>query len=315
MNRLLLGKKFGLPRYVLTVAVLWVLYAVLNVMAPASPAISRYGITITQGNLLRATVLLPLLVIWLAALFAVVRFRYYTGLLRGSSDATAFKYLAQGLIMLFLVIVLPSFVSLVASYSPASLAMQKASVIIRNYLNVILYLLAFWYMWQGSRNLNKTVEVPLKRYKRDQTAVIALLAVLVIIYIWAIFNNQFRTISNDPLVRPTYYLSDWLIILTVFIPYVIAWFWGSLAIVNIRTFAQQVPGIFYRKAFTWVARGLIVIVALSICLQFLSQSASVFSHATLKLILLIVYLLLLAIASGYLLLAKGARDLAVIEEI
>jgi hypothetical protein len=137
---------------------------------------------------------------------------------------------------------------------------------------------------------------------------------LALIYAWAIFHNQFRTFSSDPLIKPTYFLHDWLIVATVLLPYLIIWLWGTWAVIEAYAFARQVPGVIYQKAFLSVTRGLTVTVLFLIGLQFLSQSTTVFGHAGLKTVLALVYLLLLALATGYVFLARGARQLTSIEE-
>lgn len=135
-------------------------------------------------------------------------------------------------------------------------------------------------------------------------------------YVWAVFHNSHRTITENPLlVRPTYFLEDWLIVLTIVIPYLITWTVGGLAILNIRSFAMDVPGKIYRRSFNNITYGLLTIILLGIGLQLLTQAATVFADSSLKVILLLVYLIILIMAAGYLYLARGARQLTDIEEI
>ncbi len=315
MDRPAWSNKFNIRSLLVFTIALWVIYAVLSVFAPVSQGISRYGITITQGNLLRATVLVPSLLIWLAAVFAIVRFRNYRALVTGSKESEGFKNITRGLIMLLLVLIVPAFVSLVASYKPDVVLMQKTTVIIRSYLSVIFYFGAFWFFLQGARSLNGTLEKPDRPTQRSYLAVILTMAILISLYTWAIFHNDFRTVSDNPLIRPTYYLPDWLIVLTILIPYLITWSLGVLAMMELRTFAISVPGVVYRRAFIQFGRGIGVVIGLSILLQLISQSASVFSSASLKLLLLLVYVILLVMAVGYLLLARGARHLTAIEKV
>jgi hypothetical protein len=292
----------------------WVLYVLLSFLAPQAESVSRAGLTLTQANLLRFTVLLPLLFIWITALFSAVRFQRYSKFIEGSAESRAFKLMTNGLWMLLLVIVVPSFINIVASYYPESETAQQFSTIIRNYVTVGLYLAGFWYLWQASESLLGTIGVQDIK-GRMRSGVLAILGILVIVYTWAIFQNPVRYVSTDPIVKATYYLPDAFIILTIIIPYALAWLCGTLAILNIIEYAKRVQGVIYRQTFLSVAYGLAWTVILLIGLQFLSQINAILSHAALKVILVIIYLLLLAIAAGYLLIARGAQKLTVIEEI
>jgi hypothetical protein len=293
--------------------VAWLIYVVLTVAAPAAEATGRYGLSLAQLNLLRATFLVPYLFIWLTALMTVVRFQHYAHQVSGSPEGAGFKKLAQGLGLLFLTLILPAFLNLFSTYFPDSLEVQKLTTIVTNYVTVILYLWAFWQLFRASQELNTAATTPAP--KRLKPAVIGTVAVLVLLYSWAVFHNDFRTVSVDPLVRPTYFLPDWLIIFTVMIPYIVVWLWGSLTIANIRHFARHVPGVVYRPAFLSVARGLTGIIGLLIVLQFLSQGAALFSQAKLSTILAVIYLLLIIIAVPYLFLARGGRQLSAIEDV
>ncbi len=309
------ARKLGKYKYFIALSVLWIIYAALSVSAPGAGAVTRYGITTTQGNMIRATVLLPSLFIWLTALYAVLRFRRYAKLIGDSPEAAGFKRVSDGLVMLLSALVVPGLVSIAAQYYPDSFVMQKTISITRNYLTIAFYLAAFWSLLEASRNWQQSIGDGNKENKGMRTAVLMAVGVLAVVYVWAVFHNSIRTVSNDPLIKPTYYLPDWLIVLTVIFPYMVIWIWGSLTVVNIRGLIQQVRGSVYRKAFSFITYGLITIVGLLIGLQFLTQAGTVLGRASLGFVLLVIYALLIIIAVGYLFLAKGAKQLSAIEEI
>lgn len=292
----------------------WVIYVVLSLLAPTAESVTRAGLTITQANLLRVTILLPLLFIWITALFSIIRFRRYSEFVKGSSEGSAFIFLTRGLWMLLLVIVIPNFIRIIASYYPDSATVLQFSTILRNYVTVALYLAGFWHLLQASKILLGTIDGE-QVAGRMRIVVFTLLGILVAVYAWAIFQNAHRYTSSDPIIIPTYFLPDALIILTIIIPYALTWLFGTLAVLNIIEYAKRVQGIIYRQTFVSVAYGLAWTVGLLIGLQFLTQANAALSHAALKVILVIVYLLLLAIAAGYLLIARGAQKLTVIEEV
>jgi hypothetical protein len=296
------------------ICLIWIVYVGFTLMAPATQAVSRYGLTLTQANILRIAIVLPVFFIWITVLFSVVRFRRYTGLVVDSPEEMGFRKITKGLFMLLLVIVVPGFVTVFATYYPHSELIQQVCIIIRNYLTIIFYMAGFIYLWQASRHLLRTVK-GIDWGEKYRTITLAGVGALTFIYTWFIFQNDYRSSSNDPLVLPTYGLPDILIILTIVIPYLLIWLFGSMAVLNMWSYAKEVPGIIYRQTFKSLAEGLTVTVILLIGLQFLSQANASLSHSTLKVILVIIYLLLLLIAAGYLMIARGAGKLAAIEEI
>ncbi len=300
--------------YYLGIIILWLIYAGLTFNSPTpAQTTGRYGLSTTELRVLRATVVLPFLFIWLAGIYAVVRFNRYLKYISDSNEAEGFRNIVYGLICLLIVIVVPQFINLYTTYNPESFEIQRRVTIVRNYSNIILYLSAFWFILKASRHLVGSISEA--KPNKMSLFIPIFMFVLSIFYILLIFLNDYRGVSDDPLIRPTYYLPDILIILTIALPYIIIWSLGTVAILKIHLFSKHVPGIIYRNAFSRVAFGLASIIGLSIIFQFISQSGAYFGRAGLGVILLIVYVILIAIAVAYLFIAKGAKALAAIEEI
>ena len=295
--------------------VVWLVYAGLSLLAPVNKSLERYHISVHQYHLLRATIYLPLLFIWWAVLFGALRFNRYAQMVAGTPEGQGFKKIALGLWVLLASIIVPSFVAFIASFNPDSVIVEKYVAITRNYLTVILYLVAFWQILQAARVLSGSVEGGGLTAQRARPMVIAVLVLLSAVYVGLVFNNEFRTFSNDPIIKPVYYLPDLLILLTVIIPYIFAWLWGSLAVLHIAVFARKVPGTIYRKAFRSVACGLVIITVFLIMVQLISQARGFFSQASLPIVLGIIYILLIVIGIGYVSIARGARALATIEKV
>jgi hypothetical protein len=299
--------------YYFAIIGLWIIYALATFMAPAAVQTSgRYGLSTGELSVLRITVVLPFLFIWLSGVYAVLRFSRYLKYVSNSNESEGFGNIIYGLWLLLIVIIVPSFIGLITTYNPDSYEIQKTITIIRNYFNIVLYLSAFWFILKASRQLTGIAEI--NRSKKWKLIGVIGLGIS-ILYVFLVFSNDYRGFSADSLIRPTYYLPDILIALTIILPYIVTWVLGLMAIYNIYFFSKHVSGVVYRKAFSWVAYGLGSITGLSIFLQFLSQSSAYFGRAGLSIILLIVYLLLIAIAIGYLCIAKGAKALTTIEEI
>ncbi len=301
-------------RFFTALGVVWLAYVVLSFMAPAAQVVSRYGLTLFQANLLRVSIVLPLFLIWLTAMYGVVKFRRYARLINESPESDGFRKITKGLWFLLAAVMVPSFINVIATYFPDSMMMQKAAIVIRNYLTIIFYMGGFVFLWQASKSLLRNIKAE-EWGKKYRTYVLASVGILTFVYAYLIFQNPFRTISNDPVVLPTYHLPDVLITLTIIIPYFLIWLFGSMAVLNFLSYAKQAPGLIYKDTFDYVAQGLGITVALLIGLQFLTQANASLGHAALSVILIIVYVLLIAIAAGYFMIARGAKKLALIEEV
>jgi hypothetical protein len=314
MKKMLAGTVPSKP-FIITVVVIWALYACLNLFAPASLALHTYKINLMQVNLLRGTIIVPLLAIWIAAAFAYIRIRNYAALVSSSPEGVGYYKISLGVGALIAGLIIPSIIGQISSYFPGNYTVESYTAIIRLYLSIVFNMLAFWNLFRGSQDLLRTMDAKEQRVYRIHYWTILVVALLSFVYAWAIFHNEFRTVSTDPLVRPTYYLPDWLIVPTIFIPYLLIWLWGGWAITNFRAYGRLVPGLVYRKALYSFMYGLTAIIILLISSQFITQISTVFTHSGLKLILMIVYALVLLIAAGYLFLARGAKQLTNIEEV
>src|SRR3546814_738920 len=73
-------------------------YLSVSLLVPADQAVlERYHLTVAQLNLLRLTVVLPLIAIWFAAFYGYDKFSLYARSIQNSSDGPAFGYIASGL--------------------------------------------------------------------------------------------------------------------------------------------------------------------------------------------------------------------------
>jgi hypothetical protein len=301
--------------YFIGIVIIWAIYVLLTLLAPAAHTTNRYGISIAQINLLRITLLIPYLFIWVAALFSVLQYKKYLKLISRSSEFQGFKNIVSGITMLLLQLVVSPYLGLVASYNPNSSEVQRAVTIIRTDFTIVFYLAAFYFFWKGTKLLVNTI---LKKDVKDKlmySVVPLLLIPLSIALVWFISHNDFRTFSSDPLIKPTYYLGDVSIFITIVIPYIIIWLLGFLSLINLKYLSKNVEGIIYKKSFDLVSKGLAIIIGLTIGLQFLTQATTYFRNASLSLILLLVYAILFCIGAAYVFFAYGAKSLTKIEKI
>jgi hypothetical protein len=116
--------------------------------------------------------------------------------------------------------------------------------------------------------------------------------------------------TNNP-----YALPIWLMLLTVIIPYLYAWFVGLLAAYEITTYTKQVRGVLYKQALHLLVIGLLAVIIGSITLQYVSSVAPAAGHLTLNYRLLLITLFRVVDGIGFVLIAIGALRLRKIEEV
>lgn len=300
--------------YLIAICLLWIIYAALTIGAPLSQTSARYGINLGMANLLRVTILIPYLFIWLSGVIAIFHFRKYIRSIVKSEEEEGFKNILIGIFLLLGTVIVPPFIGLYSNYNPGVFEVQKIVTILRNNATVLLYLTSFYYFWKGSGYLLKTLG-DVNKVKLSYLYPLGTITLLGITYIYIVLNNDYRSVSDSPIIRPTYYLEDVPIFITVVIPYILTWLLGLLAILNIQSLKNSVEGVIYKKSFNFLSQGLTLVITLAISLQFLSQATVALSNANLQIVLLLVYAILFSLSVSYWLLARGAKSLSAIEKI
>jgi len=289
--------------YVAFVAV-YVLLALLP--APDKATLTKYHLHATGVRLLDVTVIIPILVMWFAIFYGYAKLSCYGSLIQNNQDGKQVARLASGLFVLAIgtpIVTIVSTLLTVAARSHHSLT--GASVLIPDYLNIIIALIAFLFINRAARGLN--------RISRTTPGFMGSHGVVLLVIIIGVVFCDLIARSHANL-RTTYHMSYNLVMLTFAIPYMYIWFLGLFAIAEMYAYSKQVPGILYRKAWNRLAIGLGAIIVISILLQYLGTLSTWVSGLSLAKLLLLLYVLLLLLAGGFIVVALGTKDLMKIEE-
>ncbi|HYF97203.1 MAG TPA: hypothetical protein VD947_04180 [Patescibacteria group bacterium] len=185
-------------------------------------------------------------------------------------------------------------------------------VITNNYINLALVLVGFALIYKGAYkliNLKESRNISGWKY----------ITLLPLVFISALFtfltlNNPVRQFPSADVPTAAYYLPDWLLIITIIIPYVLVFYLGFFSILYIYMYRKNVRGIIYKNALDYFAKGLLCIVLSIIVIRYLAALTTLFDNSTLKIILLIIYLLILLLLCGFILLVKSVKKLKAIEK-
>jgi hypothetical protein len=284
----------------------------LAMRLPTDPAIlTHYSITQTKARLLNLTIIIPQIFIWLSALYGYVRFKIYAHLVSDGPEGAPLHMIANALLVLAFYMPISSVVSTVTSYLVLSNPQYiPSSAIIRNYLTMLFTVIAFLMLAKGSQKLLQNFKLSDKQTPLVNKYRSLLLILLTSAFNWLIITRPLNQQNGASI----YYLPSYLIILTLAVPYIYAWYEGLLAAARLYLYVKKVRGIVYKQAFDSLAKGLGIVVLVSIVIQFINTLSARLNRLNLTPLLLVIYVLLILYAVGFGFIARGAEKLKQIEE-
>lgn len=303
-------------RYYGLFIILFLLYIVISLSVKPDPvALAKFGITALHSRLITISFFFPILIIWLSSFYGFIKFRTYAEGIKNDIDGRAFLDISQGLGVLAIGLpiagVLSSLANYVISTDPSFI---PALTIFNNYLGVLIPLTAFIFMYRGAKMLGGITNITVSRFSKILTT--SLFVIFSAAYIYFSLINPIRQFPDASLGgRATYYLPDWLIVLTIIIPYLYIWYNGLRVAFTINAYSNNISGFIYKKAFKSLSQGIAAVIGSYICINFLSAFGSLFAGLGLGSIIVIIYALLVVIAVGYIYIALGAKRLGKIEEV
>lgn len=288
------------------------IYVVLIFVLPVNQAVMHaYKLSAFEYRMLLLLFNLPNIIAWLAAFIGYAKLRQYVRLVKQTPEGLYFDKLATGTAWLAWGLPIPAITTLLlGSLANSWGGFFPASVIIANYLKLIFPLVAFSIIGAAAHGLINLAKV---KFGFVSSRVIALLflagGVVYSLLVLKHFSNLSLTSTQNP-----YFLSIWLMVLTVMVPSLYTWFVGVLAAYEITLFSQQTRGVLYRQALHMLVAGLLIIIASFIALQYMRGIQPVVSYSTFDYHKVLSSIFHLVGGGGFVLLAIGAGRLKKIEE-
>lgn len=298
-------RKYTLYLFIL-LTISYLLFALLTPMDQET--INKYHMSEASLKLLSLTVLLPLASVWSVLYYGYDKLNNYALTIKKSKDGDAFYDISKGLmIMVFSFPITSLFSVLVGYYLRSSPHMSEELAIARNYLNLMFPLVAFYIIARGAKKLNAL----LKYKSADYSNIVGTLFIFISsTFTWHVMSQIYHPGDSSN----AYHLPIWLVVTTIILPYLYTWQIGVFASINIYQYQKSVKGIIYKKALKHFVAGLLVIVGLSITMQFIVASSERLNRLNLSPILLILYTIILLNVIGYGLVVSGVKKLTTIEE-
>jgi len=286
-------------------------YFILTFLLPPNPdALQRYGLTTGQLRALNITVVLPLAAIWTSAYFGYAKLRSYCRLIAESREGAPVVTIANGLMVLSYGLPLTAIITQLLRYA-AQLdpSVKGAAAIVTNYVTLLVPLVAFVLISFGARGLTD-----LNRQRPSRAIAhmfIILFALLGVGYTYFVLHFAFAKGGT----AEHYAMPLWLVLLTLVVPYLYAWYLGLVAAFEMYLYHTGLKGVLYRRGWRLFSIGLGAVIVTQIVLQYLTTLSAQLNKLSLTAIMLVVYGLLILMAIGYILVASGAKKLQKIEEV
>ena len=293
--------------------VVTITYFLLVVLLPANRvALHDYNLTSLSYHLLLLSIVLPLALIWFGGFYSYARLQQYRASIVDSPEASDFGHMTRGFIWLAwgppLIAIGTIVLNTVADSHPP---FRTAAVITANYASMLIILIALSAISTGTRNLNQRNKIVIS--SRGARSLILFFMIVGVAYCVISFRHldlHSLASTNNP-----YYMPVWLVISTIVIPSMYTWFIGLLAAYEIYLYSRSVTGLLYRRAMRLVSFGVISVIASSIVVQYFHAIVPRRGHLSLSVIIIIVNIIYILMASGYIMLSLGASQLRKIEEV
>lgn len=285
-------------------------YATLALTLPSDPELlKRLDISQGRAHLLSLTFIAPLCIVYFAALYGFLRFRAYAHSIHKTKEGEPFMNISTGLMVLAfslpIAAILGSLLNYIELTSPDLVA---AGTIIRNFIGLLFSFVVFSYIARGAKGLLLTLKD--KKTKDYPMLSLAGPIFLASMFTWLITSQPRGTVSD-----PVYHMPNFLVLLTLAIPYVYIWCIGIKAAYHLHVYKDRVPGVLYKRAIDYLAKGTVVVIGLSILLQIFMTLSEKLNRLDLTPLLLVIYVLVSLYALGYGLVARSAKKLKQIEEV
>lgn len=290
-----------------------ILYLSLVLLLPANKIVmSNYNLSSGQYHMLLLFVVLPYIGIWFAAFHGYGTIRKYSNLIRNTPEGPNFQTLSNGFTWLAWSLPIAAVSSLLQnSYANSNAGFGGASIIVNDYLALLLPLIGFILIRKSSHRLLSAAKLSIN--KSVASMIGAGFAVLGVAYCYLTYRHlDLSSISNT---NNPYNLPNWLVLTSLTIPFLASWFIGLIAAFEIFIYSKASTGLLYRRALMLLAFGVLAVIISLVVLEYLTVVSPHRGFLSLNYQLVITYAIRIFSAIGYVLIVVGAHRLKRIEEV
>lgn len=294
---------------------LLLIYTVLTLTAPDDhEVLKKYNISSLELRLVNLLVAVPIMVIWGLAVYGFVRFREYAQSIKANNDGLALAFIADGIgIMAFGGPLVACINAFIRNLTVNDNQLLPRATVLRNYLSMLVVLAAFSLTYYGTGKLRQIVTR--RAEQRTYFLTLAIYTVFAAGYIVLAFIDVSRNKNEGIFSTASHYLPWWVVVLTIVLPYLYAWFAGLFSAMRINYYRRHVKGVIYKQALGYLAWGMGIVITTTLVGQYLGSLSETLEKLSLIGILQLLYAILLIYGFGFYLIARGAKQLKKIEEV
>jgi len=257
--------------------------------------------------LIRFSILIPEIIIWLLATLTAVRFKQYVMSIKNSPDGESLNYIANALLLLVVYVILltsaDAFVRLFINTN-----FLESATVLGHHIPIAVAAVSGVYLFYGSQKLKQIA--PAKIWTRTRGALFAVLCFALFgIFAWQFYQAAPTLESVDGV--PRFVLPVSVLLFTYVLPHVVLWVLGLLACINLAQYAAKVNGAIYKELFHNLYQGILLVFICIFISQFLIISSVVLSEFTF--LLAVIYGVLILGTLGFVLIFRGVKQLEKIE--
>ena len=290
----------------------WLLYAALSLLSPVTGG-AKYHMTSDDFQLLRLTIIIPTLIIWMLAVRGAIAFKNYASLITGGQEHKGVNLMADGLLWLVAYLIVSALLSALDPFV-TSHAIANSFIVIRDHIPPLFGLVGFLLLYYGSNQLKSVAKFQTWTWTWDTMLIMALFAIFAIGFVLD-FSSTAVMPATGAMVTSTSIVPLKVLLFTLVLPYLIAWFVGILAAINIYRYSQNVSGILYRRALRSLVWGIVTVVLFASAVQLTNFADRFLSSLSLGALLAIVYIFIIFYALGFVFIWMGAKQLKRLEAL
>ncbi len=291
-------------------------YAYVQLITPTTGS-NTLGLTSAGINALRVSFIalyFATLILGVQAVIAIWNYATQSLNLGDAAKERGLVRIGYGVLCLVLGLALATSISstrtLLAPTGTPITALWQALTVIINYVYVLSPALGLSIIYSGAK-LSAGSNTILARSQRDNLIVATIFSAIVTVFYGVLtFTNPTRQVSADLALRPTYVISDPLIMFTLILPSFFVWILGILAAFELDRITPKESTPQQRAARKNMVNGLWEIIFSSILIQtLLSLGGGRLLHLGLFFILFAIYGFFLLLIIGYFTIWRGASGL------
>lgn len=292
-----------------------VAYIALSYIYPLDHAtLGRRQLDLIVARIVSVSVAILFVAVWYLALYASAQLRSYSIKIRLYRDGPAFVDIANGVQLLAFYLPARNVTKIVLNYEvflhPSFTSLANVFI---TYASLAIPLVAFILIGRGAQRFESVAKT---RVSLPELYALGMSFILLTVwYCYASFTHANNTLSANWLVTIPSALPPLLRTVTIIMPYIFMWFVGLIAVYGIILYQRYVQGIIYRQALKFLSLGLALLIIISIIIQFVTASIGELQASAFAIVLAITYGLIIFLGLAFGLIARGVRNLWLLDHI